>query len=448
MSIVKSIFGKDLYELELQDLQLFFQSEQEENAVLEFKSGETTYESIHKEVVAFLNTEGGVLIIGAPREIAGGDKSRPKICKGILMPSKSIKNQDTLMRSLASNIAPSPVNIKCKSMEADGGMIFILEVSQSQTPPHQVSDKGAYYIRLEREAKSAPHGIVEALFQKRQKPNLVAKIGFRKKLVNSIANIIIEASLENDSLITAESIGINIDIWGVHKILHQSGIMGDLAVKNEMIEYSNQDRGSILVKGMFMKQTIELTPVYPALFISYTFYCLHGQAEWKACIIDDQITILESIDSKDLLIERSRSDIYKNFKKKVVGEISKLLLVEPVPLDKRPSDVDGFFQWYNGLELVLPDGYLDFLLEFDGFKGILREINVDLFNRDTLMEQEPFELSHKLILLVIGKFGSISIVLASDEGQQSFGYLHATNSRNGYVKQTESFYLLLKNWLA
>lgn len=51
------------------DIKDFFSTRQEESSTLEFKSGEVDVTDIFKEITAFLNTEGGLLIIGAPREV-------------------------------------------------------------------------------------------------------------------------------------------------------------------------------------------------------------------------------------------------------------------------------------------------------------------------------------------------------------------------------------------
>lgn len=167
------IFGKKLVEITFDDLQAFFQEEQEETSLLEFKSGGVLVDDIYKEVCAFLNTEGGVIIIGAPRE----EKRKPTpktditICKGELTPS-NFRGKDWLMTSIVSNISPPPTNIKIQEFHSEEGSYFIVEVPQSMTPPHQSNRDSRYYIRMEREAKPAPHGVVEALFSKRQKPKL------------------------------------------------------------------------------------------------------------------------------------------------------------------------------------------------------------------------------------------------------------------------------------
>ncbi len=68
MSFIDKIFNKPIGSLQLKDLEEYFKEPQEETSILEFKSGEVEINDVYKEVAAFLNTEGGLLIIGTPRE--------------------------------------------------------------------------------------------------------------------------------------------------------------------------------------------------------------------------------------------------------------------------------------------------------------------------------------------------------------------------------------------
>ncbi len=112
MSFLKQIFQKSHEEFTLQDLEVFFKSEQEESSTIEFKSGEVSLEKIYAEITAFLNTEGGLLIIGAPREKeVKTTKGSKKVCQGDLTFS-AFKNKDWLIQKIAQNITPPPHKIK------------------------------------------------------------------------------------------------------------------------------------------------------------------------------------------------------------------------------------------------------------------------------------------------------------------------------------------------
>jgi hypothetical protein len=65
---ISKIFRKSYSEILLSDVEEFFKVPQEETGVLEFKSGEVSLEDVFKEVAAFLNTEGRLIIIGAPKK--------------------------------------------------------------------------------------------------------------------------------------------------------------------------------------------------------------------------------------------------------------------------------------------------------------------------------------------------------------------------------------------
>jgi predicted HTH transcriptional regulator len=65
---VETFFGKEAKSIEISDLQAFFSDKQYETSTVEFKSGDVEINDVFKEITAFLNTEGGLLIIGAPKE--------------------------------------------------------------------------------------------------------------------------------------------------------------------------------------------------------------------------------------------------------------------------------------------------------------------------------------------------------------------------------------------
>lgn len=221
MTYSENILGKKIYDVKISDVKEFFLNAQEESGILEFKSGNVELEDIYKEVAAFLNTDGGLLIIGAPKEKKVGNK---RICQGELTPS-IIRNKTWLIQKISSGISPSPSNIKCNEIQInEDEKIYVLDISKSPYAPHQVSGKGQYYIRLEEEAKPAPHGIVEALFSKRQKPLLEPNISFvgQKKEPSKFHDI--ELSIQNLSIYTAEHVSGYINFFGVSNIEDEAGI--------------------------------------------------------------------------------------------------------------------------------------------------------------------------------------------------------------------------------
>lgn len=237
---IEKIFGKNRNEVTINDLKEYFTTPQEESSVIEFKSGEVEINDIFKEITAFLNTEGGLLIIGAPRETKKTiGKNIIKICQGDLTYS-NFKNKDWLYQKIASNIVPTPTHLKIEEYLTENGNIFLIDIPQSLNPPHQCSSDGKYYLRLERDAKPAPHGIVQALFNKRRVPSLTADISIEKIDQNSDKILV---RIKNDSHIPADKVSFLIDIYNVNKVIsnHNFEFQGDtLGNKFSMADHPKQ----------------------------------------------------------------------------------------------------------------------------------------------------------------------------------------------------------------
>ncbi len=205
---INKFLDKDINDINIEDLIVYFSVEQEETSTIEFKSGEVTLEKIYPEICAFLNTNGGILVIGAP--VKSNIRSK-EVYKGDLVPSKNIKSSFILSQKISSNIVPAGLNIKIKELEYKDGKIYILNIPQSKYPPHQNSQDGVYYIRLESETTKAPHGLIQAMFNKRQYPNLEIAL-----YLHNENNKRIVFELRNESLITALKGGYMIEILGVN----------------------------------------------------------------------------------------------------------------------------------------------------------------------------------------------------------------------------------------
>lgn len=167
-SYSKLFFDKDVYDILEQDVLDFFKIEREENSILEFKSGRVPLEKIYKEVSALHNSQGGLLVIGSP--IPQKDGAGKESFFGELTRS-NFRSKDWLYQKIYSNISPPPINLKIHDVIcSDGGKIQILDIPKSINPPHQDLSNGVYFIRYETETKFAPHGLVEALFNRRKQP--------------------------------------------------------------------------------------------------------------------------------------------------------------------------------------------------------------------------------------------------------------------------------------
>ena len=219
MDLAKKIFGKDLFQITKEDLEEYFSIPREETSVLEFKSGQIKINAIFKEICAFLNTDGGVIIIGSPKErkLSKSGRFPRRICQGTLIPS-TFRDKNWIESLIAANIVPYPHGIRTHEIREEEGNYFVLEVPQSQKPPHQFLNDGRYYIRLEKEAKPAPHGIVETLFFKQVKAQLQADVNIEPidKKAGNLHKISVK--IHNISSVPAENVSYMIRLYNIEDI--------------------------------------------------------------------------------------------------------------------------------------------------------------------------------------------------------------------------------------
>jgi hypothetical protein len=274
---IEKIFGKPRNEVKLSDIEEYFSTPQEESSVVEFKSGEVEINDIFKEITAFLNTEGGLLIIGAPRETKQTiGKNIIKVCEGNLTYS-NFKNKDWLYQKIASNIVPTPTDLKIEEFLTENGNVFLIEIPQSLTPPHQSSSDGKYYLRLERDAKPAPHGIVQALFNKRRVPLLSADISITEI---DRRNDKILVSIKNESRIPADKVAFIIDVYNVaeisstHNFEFHEDVLGN---KFSMSNHTNQ----VLVQIISLPIYLNVRHFNKDYLIFVAFWCRDLDFEFK-----------------------------------------------------------------------------------------------------------------------------------------------------------------------
>lgn len=196
------LFNIDLYELTYNDLEVFFQTQKDESLNLEFKSyvavgnHNSKEDTVKKAVCGLLNSEGGIVIWGAPIEVT--DAQGKKSAVGALTPFQTNLDRDRLINIFSSSISPMPIGIRVQALQNPEGLsIFIIEVEKSIERPHQYDDR--YYVRLDGQTRKAPHYLISALMKSVNYPILnghlrlknIASNGhnfslrFRQVLVNS-----------------------------------------------------------------------------------------------------------------------------------------------------------------------------------------------------------------------------------------------------------------------
>lgn len=176
-------FNKELYDLEFTDLEHFFESKREENLNLEFKSfvAQGDYskkeDAVKKAVCGLLNSEGGIVIWGAPIEVKDAYGNTSAI--GALTPFQSQLDKDRLINIFSSAITPMPVGIRVQVLKNENNeSAFIIEVEKSIERPHQYDNR--YYVRLDGQTRVAPHYLISALMKSVDFPVLRGHIRLKR----------------------------------------------------------------------------------------------------------------------------------------------------------------------------------------------------------------------------------------------------------------------------
>ena len=174
MTYTESYFSKPLHQLLITDVEDFFATSREETNRIEFKSSgrgseKDALNGVFKTICALLNSEGGILIWGAPEGKNLQDR-KEKIFEGELTPVEKLYEKDQLINSISDSLAPMPVGIEFRPIEKGDKFVYIFEVQPSAYRPHQYHDK--YYVRLDGQSRPAPHYLIEALVKEIRYPNL------------------------------------------------------------------------------------------------------------------------------------------------------------------------------------------------------------------------------------------------------------------------------------
>lgn len=201
MDFSKKYFDKSLDRITLEDLNSFFQIGQAESNTLEFKSsnGELKNElrKCGEGLCSMLNANGGLFIWGAPIEKV---KDGNKICQGSPSPVKNKFTRDQLINQISDSISPLASGINVERVEVNGKYIYVFEVSESISKPHQY--RGTYWIRLDGQKRSAPHYLVEAMIKQIKYPlieGFLKIVGLALDHHNNQFKIIIQYMLVNKS---------------------------------------------------------------------------------------------------------------------------------------------------------------------------------------------------------------------------------------------------------
>lgn len=203
------LFSRDLYELDYDFLVDFFSTSKEESLTLEFKSYDTRgnykekEEAIKRAVCGMLNSEGGIIIWGAPQE--SKDEKNNTSAIGNLTPFESPLDRDRFINILSSSIIPLPVGIRVEVLKNENQQsVFVIEVEKAIEKPYQFDNR--YYIRLDGQTRIAPHYLVSALMKGINFPILSGHLRLKNithdglNVILSFRNVLFNTSAYNNEI--------------------------------------------------------------------------------------------------------------------------------------------------------------------------------------------------------------------------------------------------------
>jgi hypothetical protein len=178
MNLFKNYFNKEkIIDITYDDIVNYFSQSKHENDKIEYKSfvieekeNQTSKErQILKTICGFLNSEGGILIWGAPKgKIITG--KREKIFQGDPSMVDFLYEKDSFISKVTDSITPAPRNILFHRIDEREKHIYVFEIPKSEYSPHQFQN--TYYMRIDGQTRPAPHHYVEALMKQIRFPNL------------------------------------------------------------------------------------------------------------------------------------------------------------------------------------------------------------------------------------------------------------------------------------
>jgi hypothetical protein len=201
-------FTKSFESVTVKDIETYFKDQHTESNRTEFKSFKLggdfndSFKQIIKSICAFLNSEGGLIIWGAPQGTTSKNKAE-KIFVGELTFINENLDHDKLINKISDSITPLPRGVSVRIIGDDNKYLYLFNIDASITKPHQFDNK--YMIRLDGQSRIAPHYYIEAMFKQIKYPDIEGYIKFmdvrviNNKLIMDFASIIFNLSpLQNE----------------------------------------------------------------------------------------------------------------------------------------------------------------------------------------------------------------------------------------------------------
>ena len=152
MGFIENFFRKKPKDVTKQDLDIFLARKIEENLNLDYKDIQAyhDFDELSKNVSAFANSDGGLILLGISQDEIKKGKVTVKIHPKELTWGEEILSKEQLEDNFIGKIQPRIDGIRIQPVrEGNGSMrvIFLVDIPKSNNSPHIASDK-RYYKRL------------------------------------------------------------------------------------------------------------------------------------------------------------------------------------------------------------------------------------------------------------------------------------------------------------
>jgi hypothetical protein len=154
----------------LADIESLIEGCVRESETLEYKGAAAQFDEkdkgeIAKDVSAMANSGGGLIVYGITTDRS--DKTKPAALAPIYL-----KNIETFDRVVNSQIKPPIKNLRKKVIPRDQPRVMLIDVPESEDPPHQSLHDKKYYRRSGVESLPMEHDLVALLFGRKTGPLL------------------------------------------------------------------------------------------------------------------------------------------------------------------------------------------------------------------------------------------------------------------------------------
>ncbi len=179
MSFIELILKVTDDAIEVAHIQFLIDNRVEENLHLDYKSIRVfdDTDALAKSVSSFANSDGGLLILGVEEE-RSSQNSYERIFPTKIEWGGVRHSKENLEQRLMTNISPAIRDLRIYPVRDGNQVIFVLDIPQSEDPPHMASDH-RYYFRNNFTTSVMEHYQVADLFGRRRHPELELKCEFK-----------------------------------------------------------------------------------------------------------------------------------------------------------------------------------------------------------------------------------------------------------------------------